>query len=488
MAADKQALLKRFRRARRIRGGIVALGIVSTGPLLAWWLPFPLALLAWIVHEVWFSDHHFYPAGKGYRYEFSGASTAIPFSLEKNGRLILAHAVEFEPADTLLLEVTIKTAWFGCLYDPAVMIIAGEVADEQVFERSSRGTRYVNLTGWAATVDKGELRIVGRHCQVGAVGQLWVFRHEDYAKKRLLIVAPHADDAELAAFGLYSQAEDCWIVTLTAGEVEAGHYRRMGFSTAEAALLKGRLRAWNSVVVPRWGGVPEQNCLHFGYFCLQLPTMRISPAQPVGSREAGLCDTRPFRVYNRLSLPSDGDGLPTWENLKADLLHMFALVNPEVIVLPHPQLYPHPDHVSAYSLVTETLAVSGCSPEVLLCYANHLHDNDRWPMGCAHSGVPLPPKFAGDTLGIPYSLVVADSVQRDKAMALGMMHDLQTPLPLKKRLRRKLQATLSGRRWPLYGEDEFFRKAVRRHELFWMIPSSSVNCAEADCMQQEPKR
>ena len=52
-------------------------------------------------------------------------------------------------------------------------------------------------------------------------------------------------------------------------------------------------------------------------------------------------------------------------------------------------------------------------------------------------------------------------------MALAMQHDLQGPLPLKKRLRRLIQRLLVGRAWPVTGEDEFFRKAVRRHELFW---------------------
>ena len=52
-------------------------------------------------------------------------------------------------------------------------------------------------------------------------------------------------------------------------------------------------------------------------------------------------------------------------------------------------------------------------------------------------------------------------------MALGMMHDLQPPMPFKRRMRRWLQRKLAGRRWPAEGENEFFRKAVRRHELFW---------------------
>jgi hypothetical protein len=53
-------------------------------------------------------------------------------------------------------------------------------------------------------------------------------------------------------------------------------------------------------------------------------------------------------------------------------------------------------------------------------------------------------------------------------MALGLQHDLQGALPLKRRLRRWIQQALAGRRWPATGENEFFRKAVRRHELFWV--------------------
>lgn len=472
MTTDKQELLRRFRRGKRIMVLVVAVAILSAGPLVGWWLPLPLALLAWFAHEVWFSDHQFYPARQDYRYTFPEGVRPVLVTLGRLGELVLEPSAELAVDDTLLLEVRIKSGWLGCFFDPGVIVTCGDRADVQIFERNARGVRYVNLTGCAEAIREARLKLAGRYCRIDHDSRLWVFNHADYASKRLLIVAPHADDAELAAFGLYSRARDSWIVTLTAGEVETGHYRRMGCSAAEAARLKGCLRAWDSIAVPRWGGVPEEKCVHFGYFCLQLPTMQALPDTPAGSREADLCDTRIFRAYNRFPLPSDRDGLPTWENLKSDLRHVVDLVKPEVIVLPHPSLDPHPDHVSAYNLVNETLAAGGHRPDVLLCYANHLHDNDRWPMGNAHSGVPLPPRFTAEPIGSPYSLVVEERAQRDKAMALGMMHDLRTPLPLKKRLRRSLQTILTGRRWPLYGEDEFFRKAVRRHELFWAMPLS----------------
>lgn len=484
MAADKQTLLKRHRRRKRISVAIAASGIASSG-LVAWWLPFPLVLLTWIAHEVWLSDHLFYSPRQDYVHCFPVGAESVGITLAKDGTLILSRPIPLASTDTLFLALDLKTDLRGRFFDPAVIMTTDGMVDVQVFERNTNGLRYVNLTGFSDAVLDASLRITSRYCRFASAGQLWVSRHPDYLEKQLLVIAPHADDAELAAFGLYSQTGNTWIVTLTAGEVEAGHYRRMGCSATEAALLKGSLRAWDSVAVPRWGGIPEKNCVHFGYFCLQLPAMQAAPDQPAGSREADLCDTRPFRVYNPFPLPSDGDGLPTWENLKADLLHIVDLVKPEVIVLPHPTLDPHPDHVCAYNLVTETLVEAACRPEFLLCYANHLHDNDRWPMGDAHSGVPLPPKFAGDVIGNPYCLVVEEAVQRDKAMALGMMHDLQTPLSMKKRLRRRLQSILTGRQWPPYGEDEFFRKAVRRHELFWVKSSPPRPCPEKNCEHPE---
>ena len=108
-------------------------------------------------------------------------------------------------------------------------------------------------------------------------------------------------------------------------------------------------------------------------------------------------------------------------------------------------------------------------PEVLLGYANHLHDNDRWPMGDTGAGVALPPVTQGDDLWLPFSLPLDEAQQCDKAMALGMMHDLQPAPPFKRRLRRLLQRVLAGRRPSPFGENEFFRKAVRRHELLWVV-------------------
>jgi LmbE family N-acetylglucosaminyl deacetylase len=472
MTSRKETLLKRYRRKKRIALAMLVCLLAATGFLAGIGWALLLLVLVWVAHETWFSDHLFYAPEADYIYCFDEQLEAIAVDFSGDRLALSADSASFDENDTLILAVVLRSGWTGRLFDPCVLIEAqGTDGDCQTFERGANGVRYLNLTGFAKALREragGGLRLIGRHCRLEGAPRLWRAAHPDYRQKRLLVVAPHADDAELAAFGLYSQARESWIVTLTAGEVETEHYRRMGLSNVEAARLKGRLRAWDSLAVPVWAGVPVERTVQLGYFCMQLPAMRQSPAEAVASREADLCDTHLFRAFNRVKLASDSNGVPSWNNLVADLREVILLAKPELIVLPHPMLDPHPDHVAATEAVREALMELAWQPEALLHYANHLHDNDRWPMGEAHSGVALPPLFEEIDPLSPYALPLNHQSRIDKAMALGMMHDLTVPLSFKKRCRRALQRVFTGRRYPPYGDDEYFRKTVRKHELFWV--------------------
>ncbi|MGJ7551962.1 PIG-L deacetylase family protein [Pseudomonas alloputida] len=460
----KQQLLKRHRRNKRLGLLVSLVVLVALGVFTWWWLPLMLLPLLWAAHEAWFADHLFYAPGEDYAYRFGELSHEAPVML-RDGQLKVDTALQGD--ETLVLEVRLKSGWLGRFLDPRVELHGTECTDQQTFERGVDGRRFLNLTGMAVPLQAGTLRLRGRHCRLLGEPRLWITPSVELQRRRVMVIAPHADDAELAAYGLYSQADEAWVVTLTAGEIEAEHYQQMGMGKSEAARLKGRLRAWDSIAVPRWAGVPESRCVQLGYFCLQLPAMQAAPDQPAASREADMADIRPFRQFNPFPLPADRDGAPTWHNLLADLRALLEMATPEVLVMPHPQLDPHPDHICAQAAVMQALQGLAWQPQTLLCYANHLHDNDRWPMGDSGDGVALPPQLSAEQPWAPCTLLLDVATQRDKAMALGMMHDLQPPAPFKRRLRRLLQRWLAGRRPSPYGENEFFRKAVRRHELFW---------------------
>jgi LmbE family N-acetylglucosaminyl deacetylase len=463
----KQQLLKRHRRNKRIGLLLALVLLIACGLLLVWWLPVVLAVLGWIAHEAWFADHLFYSPKDDYQYSFPPFTQQPKVHLDGE-RLRLDEGVMLVDNATLILALRIKSSWLGRFIDPVVELAGGPDPDRQAFERGVDGVRYLNLTGQSAVLSQGELRLRGRFCRLLGEPVLWAFEHPDYRDQRVMVIAPHADDAELAAFGLYSGAEQSWIVTITAGEIEAGHYRQMGLEGVEASRLKGSLRAWDSISVPLWGGVPQQRCIQLGYFCLQLPAMQSAPTEAVASREAQLGDTRYFRRFNPFALGSDVDGQPCWNNLLADLHELIERIQPQVIVLPHPRFDPHPDHLCSQQAVMQALSRTAWQPEILLHYANHLHDNDRWPMGDAGTGVALPPQIGTHESLRPWTLCLSAEGQWRKAMALGMMHDLQPPLPFKRLLRRGIQRYLAARRWPVFGENEFVRKTVRRHELFWV--------------------
>jgi LmbE family N-acetylglucosaminyl deacetylase len=463
MQGRKQQLLKHHRRHKRIALLLALLALALLGILVAWWWVPLLLVLGWVAHEAWFADHLFYSPRDDYRYVFPEGTACLPARLI-GGRLHIEG--EFGAAETLILEWRIGAGWLGRFLDPQVWL--GD--DRQDLERGVAGVRYLNLSGQGEALRRGELALYGRFCRLGAEGRLFALSNPDYAERRVLVLAPHADDAELAAFGLYSRCREASIVTLTQGEIEAEHYQRLGLSLPEAARLKGRLRAWDSLAIPLWGGVPQNRCVQLGYYCLQLPAMAEAPTQAFASRESGEADVRSVRRHNPFVLPADANGVPSWDNLVADLAALLEHFRPEVLVTPHPELDPHSDHVAATRALLAAVQVSAWQPQTLLLYANHLHDNDRWPMGPAGTGIALPPAIAALPADGLWSPCLPASVQLDKAMALAMQHDLQLPLPAKKRLRRLIQRLLAGRSWPQTGEDEFMRKAVRRHELFWVRP------------------
>ena len=463
MSVRKQQLLKQHRRNKRMAMLAIVLCLLVLGFTAPLWL-LPLALvLLWVGHEAWFADHLFYSPSDDYQYRFPEGVQPLSVSAV-NGRWQVPAELIANQQATVIAKVQIKSTWLGRWFDPSICV--GN--DQQTFERAAQGVRYLNLTGQIEALVAEGLSVQGRFCSIATDVELYVFTQPSPVAENIMILAPHADDAELAAFGLYNSAKNVSIITLTQGEIEAEHYQRLGLSQQQAAQLKGRLRTWDSMAIPLWGGVLQANCVQLGYYCMQLPNMAQQPDLPFASKQSGESDIRSARQHNLVQLPADRDGLPTWQNLVTDLAACLMHFKPGVVVMPHPEIDPHADHIATTQALFQALEQSYWRPQRVFLYANHLHDNDRWPMGNANTGVALPPAMVELPADELFSYVLSAEQQLDKAMALLMQHDLQPPQPFKKRLRRIIQQLLTGRRWPKTGESEFLRKAVRKHELFWV--------------------
>ena len=76
----------------------------------------------------------------------------------------------------------------------------------------------------------------------------------------VLVLAPHPDDAEIAAFGLYANRKST-VVTVTAGNAGAPTYEAVFDDPSEHYLFKGRIRLIDSITVPLQGGIPPERAL-----------------------------------------------------------------------------------------------------------------------------------------------------------------------------------------------------------------------------------
>jgi LmbE family N-acetylglucosaminyl deacetylase len=465
--------LKKKKRNNQLKALVFVVIILSCVVMGYWLLALAAAVLAYILNEVFFSDHLFYDPADDYRYDFAEAKE-IPVTWCSQGVNIpdLLELAEGEEAcRTAFIKVEVIASFWGRWFDPSVKFLGKSGSDSQFFERGVKGVRYINVTDYLT--DAGNIKWEFHRCKPQGEATLLAFKHADYRKKRLLIIAPHADDAEIAAFGLYSQAEEVLIVTLTAGEVGEQDYQHVYKDGERAAQLKGQLRAWDSVAIPRWGGVSQDRVVNLGYFCLQLKAMHDDPVTVIPSRVAGIETTALFRQYNTVKLPSDSDCQSTWKNLLEDLSFLIDEFKPDVIVTPHVQLDPHEDHKYATVAVKQALEAASHTVSEFLYYGNHFVHTDLYPFGPPHTVSGLPVNFDVDIDGEKVvSIACGIDTQHRKSMSLMMQHDLQTPLSVKKKLRKNLQAVFSGREFSPCGDDAYLTKAVKANELFFAESTS----------------
>jgi LmbE family N-acetylglucosaminyl deacetylase len=290
----------------------------------------------------------------------------------------------------------------------------------------------------------------------------------------MLVIATHPDDAEIAAFGLYSGRRS-FVATVSAGNSIDGLYSDLAPDRDEQIRIRGLARAWDSLVVPTWGDVPPKRIVNLGYWNGSLQDLHQRRDQRAASDSVLIQDPNLYRSGAIAELVGNRRAEATWRSLVSDLAAIIAAVTPTVIVAPHPALDAAKDHQYTTLALLEALDAVGDDSAVLLLYTNHHVHSEYFPFGPAGSAVDLPPWLdrSVDYFGI-YAYWLTEGEQMRKLFALEAMHDLRaaprlpTGGPTGRFLGRINAALHDLIRNPL-DTYSYIRRAVRSNEIFFVV-------------------
>ena len=362
----------------------------------------------------------------------------------------------------------------GYWFEPCVEV--GPRSEPQCFERGARGRRFLVLNPGLVDRD-GFIALRGRHLRWNAATEpLWLFDLPSHVDGKLLVLAPHPDDAEIAAFGLYSTMTS-YVVTMTAGNYVDGLYRRLATSHSDQDALRGDVRTWDSLTVPAWGGVSWERTVNLGYPTYSLARYHAAEGdrepQPGSDETIGRYRQGAIAQLLRSRVASSD-----WESVVQDLAAAIETIQPFMIAAPHPMLDGHTDHQYTTIALLEALARVHDPPATLLLYTNHHPQSESYPYGPSDALIAVPPWF-DRPFPVPgvLSFPLAPDTQLRKLFALEAMHDLRAP-PL--RLNGGPATVLANRvqqAWELIRSDPFgdyshFRRSVRPNELFFTYSPS----------------
>jgi LmbE family N-acetylglucosaminyl deacetylase len=395
-----------------------------------------------------------------------------------------------------LLEIEVDTSVMGLIADPSVEIRADQFHDIQYVERGARGSRFFNISRLLRCVAEGApVHLSGRGMRWRRDAVRLHFCWESVSPAdRVLVIAPHPDDAEIAAFGLYSET-DATVVTLTAGDASDRYGKApqpwMQLSRDDVA----RIRVLDSLAIPQLGHVSSERAINLCFPDGRLQDLYLHREMDFRN-ERNVLDFSTLRRMNSSSVMQPDGAACSWSSLIRDLSRIVAVTRPTIVVAPHPTLDPHPDHLCATLAAGEALeAVGARSPRIFL-YVVHNRRSELWPFGPAGSGVPLLPILAADGpcgSGF-YSHPLSIARQRMKLVALEAMHDLrvfQWPPPAAAQWRPGARILPELRGW-VHGmgvdPTSYLRRAVRPDELFFVASCKDVLAMARQAIERQVSR
>jgi LmbE family N-acetylglucosaminyl deacetylase len=429
---------------------------------------FLLAITMVVGVEFWRRQNlYWYDVHQDYALNFASERVLrTPVEISETGFVVPALADDW---DTAVLGIRLSSKLSGFWFEPSVLIEGNGFFAHQFFERGAKGIRYVSLGG--NDLEPGDtITLNGRHLKWDIqTGELLLFRNPILDAKRLLVLAPHPDDAEIAAFGLYSEHQS-FIATITAGNYVDGLYAHLYDSGKRQDELRGEMRTWDSITVPLLGGVAPARVVNLGFSTGSLKQLFETDEL---DRPPNELDAR-FRHGAVAELLGESSARRNWAGLVADLSTLIKTIEPDIIVAPHPSLDAALDHQLTTIALVEALDQAADRQSMLFLYTNHHILAEYYPFGPADSAVGLPPWF--DT-GTPFATVYSHPLDKHqqvrKLFALEAMHDLRAAPdrfvggPTRRFLDRINWAATQVIADPL-GTYSYYRRAIRPNELFFV--------------------
>ena len=405
-----------------------------------------------------------YDASNDYLYNLDN-NLIKKFEISNN---IINLPENYKDFDSLFLKLNFSFNPISYFFKPYIKI--GNT--KQFFEYGTKGVRYLNMSH----IDNISLKLsINNLSLLSNKVVLYGYKNKIDLSKKVLIFAPHADDAEIAAFGLYKTAQNVTIVTTTIGEHGICNYCDIyNNDRTKQSLKKAELRTFDALSVPLLGNVDMKNSLTLGYFGGSLKWMNDNRDKKASSSINGINNMNLFRKVSHANVKLPLNVEPTYSAFLNDIQEIIDQIKPDIIITPHQEVDSHIDH--KYTTLGVAQAIKNLDFRCkLLLYTNHLELSETYPIGKIGSSVSLPPNDKEFYFNSIYSFKLNQELQIDKFFALESMHDLRDSLVFfsikkaYKHLSKMIKRKLTGK------DKSYYKRAIRANELFFVVDSKNID-------------
>lgn len=414
-----------------------------------------------------------YDTSKNYVYDFNQSNVTFTKLDFKNGKISLVNS---NSANTsAFLKVNVESTFMGKYLQPSIELTSGQLSFIQYFEHGAKGIRYINISS-LITKDDVEIVLHSNNIVIKDESiQLVSFENKDIKKQKILVLSPHPDDAEIAAYGFYSDFNQSYVVTITAGDSGKFKYNEIYQDKVQHFLKKGELRTWNSITVPLLGGISHDHILNLGFFDRSLLKMYHDKSKDISSDHTDTLDINTYRKQNISKMATGLKGGSNWNSLVENFIYLLDKIKPDIIVTPYPALDTHPDHKLTTVALIEAIKTLGIKEGYLYLYSNHYIFNEYFPYGKEGGTISLPPNFESNIyFDSIYSHSLTLDKQKDKVFALEAMHDLRLDTewrftkPVIKLAWEQIKRDVRG------DDNSYYKRSVRSNELFFVVKIKNV--------------